>query len=202
MSDLRKYINLVKEQDDLQERRIRNPFKSAPTSPKVGAEVVGKDGLIYQWQGRQWVQKAGQAGGKGRIATRDIAQQLTAQELKSRGNLITRIIKKNPKVSAALAAVLGIKTASTVIGDTPRDQDQTPPAQSGQPADSTPGQSGQTATTQAAQEDLTAIKAEIDALIKELDSSTDANIKKELARIKDKLNPKPRRWADNPSIIE
>lgn len=209
MSDLRKYIDLVNETDSLEERRIRNPFRAAPTSPKIGTEVVGKDGLTYQWMGKQWVQKAGQKGGKGRIATKQASVELTAQELKSRGNLITRIIKKNPKVSAALAAIVGIKVGGNLAGsgnDTTQAQSNTDPApnQSGMPADNTPGQSGhqnQNQTEPSASEDLTALKTEIDALIKELEANTDPNVKKELERIKQLMGSGPEPWYD-PSIRE
>jgi uncharacterized membrane protein YebE (DUF533 family) len=197
MNDLRKYIDLLNDQQSLEEAK-RNPFKAPANAPKVGAEIVGKDGLTYQWMGSQWVQKAGQVGGKGRIATKKIATELTSKELASRGNLLTRIIKKNPKVSAALAAVAGIKVAGTLAGsDSATSQAQAePPAQSGQPVP--PSQS----QTEPSVDELSVLKAEIDALIKELESSTDANIKKELDRIKGKLEPKPARWSDNPSIIE
>lgn len=201
MSDLRKYINLVDIQLDLNERKLRIPGATSPSAPKVGAEAVGKDGLTYQWMGRQWVQKAGQPGGKGRMATATTGQQLTAKELQSRGNILTRIVKKNPKVSAALAAIVGIKAGGTLAGgDSAEVQPQAntvPPAQGSMDAGNAPGTSSQTASSQ----DLTAMKAEIDALIKELESSNSADVKKELERIKRKLNPKPARWSDNPSII-
>lgn len=202
MSDLRKYINLVDIQLDLNERTLRIPGTGSSTATKIGATAVDpKDGLTYQWMGRQWVQKAGQPGGKGRMATATTGQQLTAKELQSRGNILTRIVKKNPKVSAALAAIVGIKAGGTLAGgDSAEVQPQAntaPPAQGSMDAGNAPGTSSQTAPSQ----DLTAMKAEIDALIKELESSNSADVKKELERIKRKLNPKPARLSDNPSII-
>lgn len=201
MSDLRKYINLVDSQLDLNERKLRIPGTGSSTATKIGATAVNpKDGLTYQWMGRQWVQKAGQAGGKGRVATKKVAAKLTANQLKSRGNLLTRIVKKNPKISAALAAIVGIKVGGGLAGD---DQPQvsTPPSQSSQPAASTTPAVVSPATT-GGDADLAAMKAEIDALIAELGASESPDIKKELDRIKNKLNPKPARLADNPSIIE
>lgn len=201
MSDLRKYINLVDSQLDINERRLRIPGAVSATAPKIGATAVNpKDGLTYQWMGRQWVQKAGQAGGKGRVATKKVAAKLTASQLKSRGNLLTRIVKKNPKISAALAAIVGIKVGGGLAGDG-QPQVSTPPSQSGQPAASTTPTVVSPATT-GGDADLAAIKAEIDALIAELSASESPDIKKELDRIKNKLNPKPARLADNPSIIE
>jgi hypothetical protein len=202
MNDLRKYIDILNDQELLAEKK-KKPFGPAANAPKIGAERVGTDGLVYQFQGKQWVQKAGQKGGKGRIATKNVAQQLTTQELKSRGNLISKIIKKNPRLSSALAAIVGIKLVGTQAKDDAAAQAQSqtaPPQQSGRPDVTPPQQSGQ----EVPGEDISAIKAEIDALIKELEQSTDPNIKKELDRIKGKLTaqPKPKRWTDNPSVLE
>jgi hypothetical protein len=52
---------------------------AAPGTIPVGTEVWGPDGLWYQFQGQQWVQKPGQRGGQGRIASKDIAAKLASK---------------------------------------------------------------------------------------------------------------------------
>jgi hypothetical protein len=120
---------------------------------------------------------------------------------------LKQAIKNNPKIAGALGMIGGLTAVNMTKGSsTPAPTaDATPPtapagqAQSNAQSDpNAPGQSGQPEQG----EDASAIKAEIDALIKELGSSADPSIKKELARIKGKLEPRPARWSDNPSIIE
>lgn len=175
MSDLRKYINLIAETDLLAERKVRLPKKAKPRAQQKSQAKL------------------------------PVNAPPSATELAARGNLLTSIIKKNPKVSAALAAIVGIKVGGTLAGsDSTAVQPQAntaPPAQDGMGAGTASGQPNSASQAPAGQ-DLTAMKAEIDALIKELESSGSADIKKELERIKGKLNPKPARWSDNPSIIE
>jgi hypothetical protein len=131
-------------------------------------------------------------------AGKNLAQQF--------GSKLKQIIKNNPRIAVALGMVGGL-TAHNMSKDSntpaPAADSTAPNAPAGQAQSNAqtdpnaPDQSGQSGPD----EDVSAIKAEIDALIKELESSTDANIKKELDRIKGKLEPKPARLSDNPSII-
>ena len=123
--------------------------------------------------------------------------------LKRIGSVVKQAIKNNPKIATALGIVGGLTTynvmkdpaadtpaADTPAADTPANQNtppnQTPPAnQSGQPDD-----------------ELASIKAEIDALVKELEASNSEDIKKQLEKLKQTLNGRPARWSDDPSIIE
>lgn len=110
---------------------------------------------------------------------------------------IGALIKNNPKIATALGVVGSLATYNAMKdpatptptdtpAPTPTPNNQTPPPnQSGQPED-----------------DLATIKAEIDALIKELEVSNSEEVKKQLEKLKQNLNGKPARWADNPSIIE
>jgi hypothetical protein len=52
---------------------------TAPGAIPVGTEVWGPDGLWYQFQGQQWVQKPGQRGGQGRVASKEIAAKLVSK---------------------------------------------------------------------------------------------------------------------------
>jgi hypothetical protein len=123
------------------------------------------------------------------------------------GSKLKQIIKNNPRIAVALGMIGGL-SAHNMSKDTntpaPAADSTAPNAPAGQAQPNAqsdpnaPDQSGQPGPD----EDVSAIKAEIDALIKELESSTDANIKKELDRIKGKLEPKPARLSDNPSIIQ
>ena len=122
------------------------------------------------------------------------------------GSKLKQIIKNNPRIAVALGMVGGLtaynmsKDSSTPAPAADSTAPNTPARQAQsntQPDPNAPNQSGQPDQD----EDASAIKAEIDALIKELESSTDTNIKKELDRIKGKLEPKPARLSDNTSII-
>jgi hypothetical protein len=130
-------------------------------------------------------------------AGRSLAQRI--------GSSLKQAIKNNPKIAGALGMIGGLTAVNMTKGSStsaPTADATTPevPASSAQstvqPDPNAPG-SGQPEQG----EDVSAIKAEIDALIKELGSSTDPSIKKELDRIKGKLEPRPARWSDDPSII-
>ena len=186
MSDLRKYIELIEAQRQVGENRlvrkvlqwgddlVKKVFPKNAPKPIVGTEVKASDGLIYRWEGQQWVQKAGQAGGKGRIANKAISAELSKAAAK-KGSLIVGAIRKNPKLAAAITAALAIAGTATYI----RNQDSDPapsPTPGPTPGPTPPEQSGK-------EDELAALRAQIDALIKELQPSTDEEVKRELQRI-------------------
>ena len=109
MNNLRQYINLIDDQQLLNEKfSIRAATRAASSKPKVGDIKTGSDGFQYEWKGAQWVRKPGQAGGS-KVATRAVAAQLTTDALRSRGNVLMKLIKKYPKSTtfAALSAIVG-----------------------------------------------------------------------------------------------
>lgn len=162
--------------DDL----LQKVFPRNAPKPAVGTEATAADGLIYRWEGGQWVQKAGQAGGKGRVATSATASELSAS-LAPKGNLISRIAKKNPKLSTALATAAAIYVGGKVVGPSNSDPAPIASAPNGGSNNQPPaGQGGKES------DELAALKEQIDALIKELEPTTDADVKKELERIKAK----------------
>jgi hypothetical protein len=130
-------------------------------------------------------------------AGRSVAQRLSS---------LKQAIKNNPKIAGALGMIGGLTAVNMTKGSStpaPTADATTPevpagPAQStAQPDPNAPGQSGHPEQG----EDISAIKAEIDALMAELGTSADPSIKKELDRIRGKLEPRPARWSDDPSII-
>jgi hypothetical protein len=103
---------------------------------------------------------------------------------KAKGNILRNIIKNNPKTAKALGIIAGL-SAIPYVSDKVRQP--TTPDQSGQPADGADaGQRSQQQTP--SQDEIAALKAKIDAMIKELEPSTDPTVKKELERIKQKLS--------------
>jgi hypothetical protein len=202
MGDLRKYIELIETQQQVEETRgkavgkvlqwgddlVKKFFPKNSAKPIVGTEVKASDGLIYRWEGQQWVQKAGQVGGKGRIATKAVSAELSKAAAK-KGSLIVNAIKKNPRLAAAIASALALVGTATYI----RNQDSDPapepapgpaPNPAPNPAPAPAPAPGPTPPEQSGKEDeLAALKAQIDALIKELQPSTDEEVKRELQRI-------------------
>ena len=127
--------------------------------------------------------------------------------LKRIGSAVKQAIKNNPKIAAALGIVGGLTTYNVMkdpAADTPADQ--TPPANQNTPPDNQtpPANQNTPPANQSGQPDdeLASIKAEIDALVKELEASNSEDIKKQLEKLKQTLNGRPARWADRPSIIE
>jgi hypothetical protein len=197
MSDLKKYIELIETQRQLEENRlakkvlqwgddlVKKVFPKNSPKPIVGTEVKASDGLIYRWEGQQWVQKAGQVGGKGRIANKAISAELSKAAAK-KGSLLVGFIRKNPKLAAALAAAATVAGTATYLRN--KDDEAPEPTPGPTPAP-TPGPTptptpGPTPPEQSGKEDeLAALKAQIDALIKELEPSTDEEVKRELKRI-------------------
>lgn len=109
MNNLRQYINLIDNQQLITEKvGIRAATRAATPKPKVGDIKTGSDGFQYEWKGAQWVRKPGQAGGS-KVAAKAVATQLTADALRSRGNVLMKLIKKYPKSTtfAALSAIVG-----------------------------------------------------------------------------------------------
>jgi hypothetical protein len=102
---------------------------------------------------------------------------------KDKGNILRNIIKNNPKTAKALGIIAGLSTIPYVSDKV---RQPTTPDQSGQAADD--ANAGQRSQQQSpSQNEITALKAKIDAMIKELEPSTDPEVKKELERIKQKL---------------
>lgn len=115
--------------------QVQNPPQPAPqTTPPaqaqqpaailVGTEMLGPDNLVYQFQGQQWVQKPGQPGGRGQVASRSIGAQLTAQsktaptrkpglirtadvKVRRAARKISRAVNNTPAGAAAGAAIGG-----------------------------------------------------------------------------------------------
>lgn len=189
MSDLKKYIEIIESQQQVDEARsklvgkvlqwgddlVKKVFPKNSAKPIVGTEVKASDGLIYRWEGQQWVQKAGQAGGTGRIATKVISAELSKAAAK-KGSLIVGAIKKNPKLAAAITAAMALAGTGTYL----RYQDPETPT----PAPGSTPNSNNVPPEQSGKEDESlALKAQIDALIKELEPSTDDEVKRELKRI-------------------
>jgi hypothetical protein len=191
MSNLRKYIELIEAQQEVDENRlvkkvlqwgddlVKKAFPKNSPKPLVGTEVKASDGLIYRWEGQQWVQKAGQIGGKGRIATKALSAELSKAAAK-KGSLLVGFIRKNPKLAAAIAAVATVAGTATYIrnqdGETPTPGPTPNPTPNPTPGPTPPEQSGK-------EDELAALKAQIDALIKELEPSTDEEVRRELQRI-------------------
>ena len=129
MNNLRQYINLIDHQQLITERfGIRAATRAAAPKPKIGDIKTGSDVLQYERKGAQWVRKPGQQGGS-KVATRAVAAQLTTDALKSRGNVLMKLIKKYPKSTtfAALSAIVGAGayTASELIDkDEQEEQDK------------------------------------------------------------------------------
>ena len=108
--------------------------------------------------------------------------------LAKKGNLLLRIIKKNPKLAVALAAAGAgyaykdeIKNAAQTASQSIAKVATTPT-----PA-SDVGQSGQT-RPENNENELAALKARIDALSAEIGQSQNQTIKTELSRIMAKMN--------------
>lgn len=101
----------------------------------------------------------------------------------AKGSVLRNIIKNNPKTAKALGLIAGL-SAIPYVSDKVRQP--TTPDTGGQPA----GSAGSSSRTQQSpsQDDIAALKAKIDAMIKELETSTDPQVKKELERIKQKLS--------------
>lgn len=101
----------------------------------------------------------------------------------AKGSVLRNIIKNNPKTAKALGLIAGL-SAIPYVSDKVRQP--TTPDQGGQPA----GSAGSSSRTQQSpsQDDIAALKVKIDAMIKELETSTDPTVKKELERIKQKLS--------------
>jgi hypothetical protein len=194
MSNLKQYIELIETQRQVGEARgkaigkvlqwgddlVKKFFPKNSAKPLVGTEVKASDGLIYRWEGQQWVQKAGQAGGKGRIASKAMSAELSKAAAK-KGSLIVGAIKKNPKLAAAIAAAVGLVGTATYI----RNQDDETPTPGPTPSPAPgPTPNPNTPPEQSGKEDeLAALKAQIDALIKELQPSNDDEVQRELKRI-------------------
>ena len=108
MNNLRQYINLIDNQELLNEKFGIRAATRAASKPKIGDIKTGSDGFQYEWKGAQWVRKPGQAGGS-KVAAKAVATQLTADALRSRGNVLMKLIKKYPKSTtfAALSAIVG-----------------------------------------------------------------------------------------------
>ena len=135
MNNLRQYINLIDNQQTLNEifnpvKAIRNLARPTTSAPKLGDKGVDSEGFSYTWLGAQWGRDAKQKGG-GRMATKAVGAQLTANLLKSRGNVLTKLIKKNPKLASASAlAILGLGGGAAYMATTDDDEensDQTKP---------------------------------------------------------------------------
>jgi hypothetical protein len=103
---------------------------------------------------------------------------------KAKGNILRNIIKNNPKTAKALGIIAGL-SAIPYVSDKVRQP--TTPDQSGQPADDADASQRSQQQTPS-QDEIAALKAKIDAMIKELEPSTDPTVKKELERIKQKLS--------------
>jgi hypothetical protein len=160
MSDLRKYIDLVSTTENLSERRRGNQ-RNKKKKPR---------------QQKQQPQKKPQTP-----ATPNTPPVSTP---KAKGNILRNIIKNNPKTAKALGIIAGL-SAIPYVSDKVRQP--TTPDQSGQPADD--ADSSQRSQQQTpSQDEIAALKAKIDAMIKELEPSTDPTVKKELERIKQKLS--------------
>ena len=156
MNNLRQYINLIDNQQLLNEKfGIRAATRAASSNPKVGDIKTGSDGFQYEWKGAQWVRKPGQAGGS-KIATKAVAAQLTTDALRSRGNVLMKLIKKYPKSTtfAALSAIVGAGayTASELLD---KDEQEEPTSDTDQvtapetPQDNQADQSSRPGTTSA-----------------------------------------------------
>jgi hypothetical protein len=160
MSDLRKYIDLVATTENLSERR-GGSSRNKKKNPR---------------QQKQQPQKKPQTP-----ATPNTPPVSTP---KAKGNILRNIIKNNPKTAKALGIIAGLSTIPYVSDKV---RQPTTPDQSGQPADGADaGQRSQQQTP--SQDEIAALKAKIDAMIKELEPSTDPTVKKELERIKQKLS--------------
>jgi hypothetical protein len=157
MSDLRKYIDLVSNTENLSERRGASGRRKGKSKPKQ--------------QTRQQTRQ-------------QPAQQPTTPNIPStpqaKGSVIKNLIKKNPKTAKALGIVAGLSTLP-YVSDKIRQSDQS--GQSGLPADDARSSRPQGPS----QNELADLKAQIDAMIKELEGSSDPQVKKELERIKQKL---------------
>jgi hypothetical protein len=160
MSDLRKYIDLVSTTENLSERR-GGSSRNKKKNPR---------------QQKQQPQKKPQTP-----ATPNTPPVSTP---KAKGNILRNIIKNNPKTAKALGIIAGLSTIPYVSDKV---RQPTTPDQSGQSADGADaGQRSQQQTP--SQDEIAALKAKIDAMIKELEPSTDPTVKKELERIKQKLS--------------
>ena len=160
MSDLRKYIDLVATTENLSERR-GGSSRNKKKNPR---------------QQKQQPQKKPQTS-----VTPNTPPVSTP---KAKGNILRNIIKNNPKTAKALGIIAGLSTIPYVSDKV---RQPTTPDQSGQPADGADaGQRSQQQTP--SQDEIAALKAKIDAMIKELEPSTDPTVKKELERIKQKLS--------------
>ena len=157
MSDLRKYIDLVSNTENLSERR-RGSLRNKKKKPR---------------QQKQQSQQTPQTPITPPVSTP-----------KAKGNILRNIIKNNPKTAKALGIIAGL---STIPYASDKLRQPTTPDQSGQPADGADaGQRSQQQTP--SQDEIAALKAKIDTMIKELEPSTDPEVKKELERIKQKLS--------------
>jgi hypothetical protein len=103
---------------------------------------------------------------------------------KSKREAIKNLIKNNPKAAKALGVIAGL-SAIPYVSDKVRQP--TTPDQSGQGADGADARQ-QSQQQTPSQDEIAALKAKIDAMIKELEPSTDPAVKKELERIKQKLS--------------
>ena len=155
MNNLRQYINLIDNQELLNEKFGIRAATRAASKPKIGDIKTGSDGFQYEWKGAQWVRKPGQAGGS-KVATKAVAAQLTTDALKSRGNVLMKLIKKYPKstIFAALSAIVGAGayTAAELID---KDKQEEPTSDTDQvtapetPQDNQADQSSRPGTTSA-----------------------------------------------------
>jgi hypothetical protein len=106
---------------------------------------------------------------------------------KSKREAIKNLIKNNPRIAKALGIVAGL-SAIPFVSNKLRQEPPNGPNQDGMDADDNSGQDTQQQIP--SQNEITALKAKIDAMIKELEPSTDPTVKKELERIKQKNNGK------------
>ena len=160
MSNLRKYIDLVATTENLSERR-GGSSRNKKKNPR---------------QQKQQPQKKPQTS-----VTPNTPPVSTP---KAKGNILRNIIKNNPKTAKALGILAGL-SAIPYVSDKVRQP--TTPDQSGQPADDADASQRSQQQTPS-QDEIAALKAKIDAMIKELEPSTDPTVKKELERIKQKLS--------------
>jgi hypothetical protein len=99
---------------------------------------------------------------------------------KSKREAIKNLIKNNPRIAKALGIVAGL-SAIPFVSNKLRQEPPNGPNQDGMDTDQ------QDQQQIPSQNEIAVLKAKIDAMIKELEPSTDPTVKKELERIKQKL---------------